>query len=116
MKIKWIVQKRRYRRTKARAAQLPADYRTAFDAMERYCWYFGNGTAQGGLDMTEDLVEMFEQAAADGTALRTLLGEDPVAFAEAFMRNYPQSHWSERERQRLRADIDRAAGDGAAAA
>lgn len=111
MKIKWIEQKRRYRRAVARAEQLPPNYRTAFDALQRYAMYFGNGTAEGSLDMTDDLVDLFEQAAADGTPIRSIVGDDPVEFAEAFLRNYPQSHWSERERRRLTTDIDKAAGD-----
>jgi DNA-binding ferritin-like protein (Dps family) len=108
MTIHWIEQKRRYRRVKARVGRLPENYRIACSALERYSWYFGNGTADGGMDMVEDLVDLFEQAAADGTPIRSIVGDDPVEFAEAFLRNYPQSHWSEKERRRLAGDIERA--------
>jgi DNA-binding ferritin-like protein (Dps family) len=40
--------------------------------------------------MLEDLADLFEQGAADGTPLRDVVGEDPVEFAEAFLANYPQ--------------------------
>ena len=35
--------------------------------------------------MFEDLVELFEQAAADGTPIREIVGDDPVEFADTFL-------------------------------
>jgi DNA-binding ferritin-like protein (Dps family) len=107
----WIQQKRRYRRYKARTKQLPADYSTAIDALERYMQYFGPGKADSLLLMLEDLADLFEQSAANGTPIRDVVGEDPVEFAEAFLRNYPEGQWISRERERLTNAIDRVAGD-----
>jgi DNA-binding ferritin-like protein (Dps family) len=111
MAANWIEQKRRWWRYKARKEQLPASYRTAVDALERYANYFGGGTAEGGLAMVEDLIDLFEQGAASGTPVREIVGEDPVEFADAFLRNYPQGQWIIRERERLNSAIDRAAGE-----
>jgi DNA-binding ferritin-like protein (Dps family) len=111
MAAKWIEQKRRYRRYKARVEQLPASYHTAINALERFSWYFGHGTADGGLSMLEDLADLFEQSAADGTPVRAVVGENPVEFAEAFLRNYPEGQWISRERERLTSAIDRVAGN-----
>ncbi len=61
--------------------------------------------------MLEDLADLFEQGAASGTPIREIVGEDPVEFAEAFLRNYPQGQWIVRERDRLTSAIDRAAGE-----
>ncbi len=110
----WIKQKRHYRQYKARTERLPASYHTAIDALERYSWYFGHGTAEGGLSMLEDLADLFEQGAASDTPIREIVGEDPVEFAEAFLQNYPRGQWIVRERDRLTSAIDRAAGDGTA--
>jgi DNA-binding ferritin-like protein (Dps family) len=107
----WIKQKRRYRRYKARTERLPASYHTAIDALQRYSYYFGHGTAEGGLSMLEDLADLFEQGVANGTPIREIVGEDPVEFAEAFLRNYPEGQWISRERERLTSAIDRAAAD-----
>jgi len=101
----WIKQKRRYRQYKARTQRL----HTAIDALERYSWYFGHGTADGGLSMLEDLADLFEQGAASGTPIREIVGEDPVEFAEAFLQNYPWGQWIVRERERLSSTIGRAA-------
>ena len=86
----WIKQKRRYRQYKARTERLPESYRTAIAALQRYSYYFGHGTADGGLSMLEDLVGLFEQGAASATPVREIVGEDPVEFAEAFLQNYPR--------------------------
>ena len=103
--------KRRYRRYKARVDRLPAGYRTAVKALQRYSYYFGHETAEGGLSMLEDLADLFEQSAASGTPVREVVGEDPVEFAEAFLRNYPEGQWITRERDRLTSAIERAAGE-----
>ncbi|MFI6595518.1 DUF1048 domain-containing protein [Nonomuraea sp. NPDC050536] len=103
--------KKRYRLYKARVAQLPASYRTAVEALDRYMGYFGPGDAESLLAMLDDLADLFEQSAADGTPVREIVGEDPVEFAEAFLRNYPGGSWIRRERERLTKAIDRVAGD-----
>ena len=86
-------------------------YRTAVDALERYLMYFGPADGGSAAAMFEDLADLFEQAAADGTPVRAIVGEDPVEFAEAFLRNYPGGQWINRERERLTNAIDRVAGN-----
>lgn len=104
---KMIDEKRRYRRYKARVEQLPPDYRTAVAALERYMNYLGGlGDGASILAMLDDLADLFEQSAADGTPVRAVVGEDPVEFAEAFLRNYPAGRWIVRERERLTKAID----------
>ena len=38
------------------------------------------------MSMLGDLADLFEQAAADRTPIRAVVGEDPVRFAETFFR------------------------------
>jgi DNA-binding ferritin-like protein (Dps family) len=71
----------------------------------------GLGDADSILAMLDDLADLFEQGAADGTPVREIVGEDPVEFAEAFLRNYPAGQWITRERERLTNAIDRVAGN-----
>ena len=106
---KVIGEKGQWREYKARVRQLPASYRTAVDALERYLKYFGTGG--GGGAIYEDLVDLFEQSAANGTPVREIVGEDPVEFIETFVRNYPKGQWISRERERLTNAIDRVAGN-----
>jgi DNA-binding ferritin-like protein (Dps family) len=118
MAIGWIEQitgsleqKKHYRQYKARVEQLPANYRTAIEALERYLMYFGAITKGDILvSMLEDLAELFEQSAANRTPIRTVVGEDPVEFAETFLQNYAEGQWINKERKRLTDAIDRVAG------
>jgi DNA-binding ferritin-like protein (Dps family) len=107
-----LEEKKRYRQYKARTKQLPANYRTAIDALDRYLMYFGSITRGDTLvSMLEDLADLFEQSAADGTPIREIVGEDPVEFAETFLQNYSEGQWINKERERLTKAIDRAAGE-----
>ena len=108
---KVIGEKGQWRQYKARKRQLPANYRTAVDALERYMQFFGPGKGDSLLSMLEDLVELFEQSAANGTPIREVVGEDPVEFAETFLQNYSEGQWINKERARLTEAIERAAGE-----
>lgn len=102
--------KRRWRRYKARVKELPENYRTAAEALERYLMRFGAGDGADMVSMYEDLADLFEQSAASGTPIREIFGEDPVEFVEAFVRNYPAGRWVSRERERFVSAVERAAG------
>jgi len=87
--------------------QLPRNYRTAIDALDRYLMYFGAITKGETLvSMLEDLADLFEQSAADETPIREVVGEDPVEFVETFLQNYADGQWINKERQRLTNAIE----------
>ena len=102
--------KKRWWAHRERVKQLPTSYRTAIEALERYLTYFG-GVSRGDVLMTmlEDLADLFEQSAANDTPIRAIVGDDPVEFAETFVRNYADGQWINKERARLTEAIDRAA-------
>lgn len=109
--------KKRYRQYKARRERLPGSYRTAIEAVERYLMYAGAiATGEVLVQMLEDLVDLFEQSAADGTPVSAVVGEDPVEFAETFLANYSDGQWINKERARLVAAIERAETEAAAEA
>lgn len=101
--------KGQWRRYKARVRQLPPDYRSAVDAIERYLMHFGPMEGDSAASLFDDVADLFEQAAADGTPIREIVGEDPVEFVEALVRNYSKGGYVDRERERLVNAIDRAA-------
>lgn len=108
-----LEQKRRYRQYKVRTRQLPAKYRTALEALERYLMHAGpGGDGANAMSMFEDLLDLFEQSAAKGTPIREIVGEDPVEFLEAFVQNYPDGQWRIRERERLINAINCVANNG----
>jgi DNA-binding ferritin-like protein (Dps family) len=107
-----FAEKRRYREYKVRTKRLPENYHTAIEALERYLTYFGAITKGDTLmAMLDDLADLFEQSAANGTSIRAIVGDDPVEFAETFLQNYSEGQWINKERERLTTTIDRAAGD-----
>lgn len=115
MAAKWIEtitgsfeEKRRYRQYKQRVAGLPENYRTALEAVERYLVYAGIMKGDAMIAMFEDLLELFEQSVESGIPIRGIVGEDPVEFAEAFLRNYSEKQWISKERERLNDAIERA--------
>jgi DNA-binding ferritin-like protein (Dps family) len=106
--------KKRWRQYKARKEQLPTSYRTAIDGLERYFMYAGS-IVKGDvlMRMLEDLADLIERAAVDGTPIRDIVGDDPVEFADTFIQNYSDGQWINKERQRLTDAIDKAADSGA---
>jgi DNA-binding ferritin-like protein (Dps family) len=114
MVAKWIEaltgsleQKKQYRQDMARIKGLPEPYRTAARATHRYLMYSGGVTDGDSLiTMFTDLADLWERAAADGTPVRDIVGDDPVEFAETFAQAYVGERWIDKERARLTKAID----------
>ncbi|MBQ1025359.1 DUF1048 domain-containing protein [Micromonospora sp. C95] len=116
MAAKWIEtllgsleQKKQYRHLMARIEALPEPHRGAAKALHRYFMYHG-GILDGDTltTMLGDFADLWERAVADGTPVRTIVGDDPVEFAETFLQAYAGRQWIDRERERLRKAIDAA--------
>jgi DNA-binding ferritin-like protein (Dps family) len=102
-----LEQKKQYRQYKARLEALPEPYGTAAKALQRYLTYYGGSTdGETIITMMGDSVELWERAAADGTSVRAIVGEDPVEFAETFAQAYSGTHWIDKERARLTQAIE----------
>jgi DNA-binding ferritin-like protein (Dps family) len=109
---KVIGPKRQWRDYKARVRQLPENYRTAVDAIERYLMHFVPADGDSVTSEFEDLADLFERAAADRTPIREIVGDDPVEFVEAFAQNYTKGGYvPDRAREQLISAIKRAAGE-----
>jgi len=107
---KLIGDKKRWKQYKARTAALPPSHRTAVDGIERYLMYTGPSDADQLMRMLDDLADLFEQSAEDRTSVRAVVGDDPIAFAEAFKANYGLGSWLSKEQQRLVDAIAKADG------
>ncbi len=118
MAAKWIEaltgsleQKKQYKHDMARIEALPAPYADAAKALNRYFTYYGAiGEGDVLLTMIGDHVDLWERAAIDGTPIAAIVGDDPVSFAEEFVRSYRHKEWIDKERQRLTSAIDAAIG------
>lgn len=116
MASKWIEmvtgsleQKKQYRQLRARLEALPEPYLSVAKAVQRYFMYNGGITDGDTLvTMMNDFVELWERAAADGTPVRDIVGEDPVEFAETFIEAYLGKRWIDKEKARLTAAVEAA--------
>jgi DNA-binding ferritin-like protein (Dps family) len=104
-----LEEKKQYKQYRVRINALPEPYVTAAKALHRYFMYDA-GTPDGdvALKMMADFTELWERAAADGTPVRDIVGEDPVEFADAFVLAYTGKRWIDKERDRLTKTIERA--------
>lgn len=117
MNTKWIEKvigsfeaKRRYRQHKKRVKQLPESHRMVVCALERYLMVFGPSNNFDTLQVLfDEIVDLFERSAADGAAIREVVGEDPMEFVEELLRAYPDESWITKEQRKLTRAIDRAA-------
>lgn len=105
---KMIGDKKRWRQYRGRVKRLPDNYREAVEAIQRYLMYFGPADGDSAATMFEDLADLFESAAADGTAIHAIVGDDPVEFVDAFAANYKKGGYVTREQNRLVDAIKRA--------
>ena len=116
MTAKWIElvtgsleQKKQYRQDKARIEALPEPYGTVAKALQRYFMVYGGLTdGETIVEMFGDLADLWERAAADGTPVRAIVGDDPVEFAETFAQAYTGERWIDKERGRLIKAIEEA--------
>ena len=114
MAAKWIEtltgsleQKKQYKQYKARIEALPEPYGTVAKALQRYFMYYGGVTdGETALTMFGDFADLWERAAADGTPVREIVGDDPVEFAETFAQAYTGKQWIDKERARLTKAIE----------
>ncbi|MBE1488795.1 DUF1048 domain-containing protein [Plantactinospora soyae] len=104
--------KLRWRQYQARVRQLPPNYRTAVEAIQRHMMHFVPTDAESDASRFENLASLFEQAAADGTPIREIVGNHPVQFVEAFVHDYSDGGYvPARARKQLTDAIVRAAGE-----
>ena len=102
-----LEQKRQYRRYRDRIAALPEPYGTVAKAFQRYFMYYGGVTdGETSVKMFGDFADLWERAAAGGTPMRAIVGDDPVGFAEAFTQAYTGKQWIDKERARLTKAIE----------
>ncbi|NWJ69104.1 DUF1048 domain-containing protein [Pseudonocardia sp. ICBG1122] len=104
-------QKKRWKQYRARVKGLPAPFRTAADGLERYLLYRA-ALAKGDvvMSMHEELVTILEGAAAQKAPVRSVVGPDPVQFADALLTSFAAGEWIDHRSSRQPARGDRPAG------
>jgi len=78
-----LSEKKRYHAIQRRAKALPTEFRTAYHQIRKYLWATSGVET---IDPFEALVDLFEEAAADGRHVLDVTGHDVAAFADDLVR------------------------------
>jgi DNA-binding ferritin-like protein (Dps family) len=106
-------EKRRYREMQARVTALPEDFRFVFHKLEHYLWNHAGGDGMDMIPLMADLLDLFEQGAADGKQALEVTGTDVAGFCDELLRT--TRTWTAQAHDALNRDIARKLGgkDGA---
>lgn len=98
--IKKIVDdKKEYRENMARVAALPEEYQFVFEEMQRYMWSFAGGNGLDMLKVQYDLIELFEESAAQGRPVLDVTGKDVAGFCDELIQDTEK--WTDSPRKKL---------------
>jgi DNA-binding ferritin-like protein (Dps family) len=101
--------KKEWRKMEARAKALPKDYRVVYDEIKNYMFKFSAG---GGMDMVailKDLLELFEEGAANGKGALEITGNDVATFCDELLRN--TKTYTESWREKLNSHVMKKLGN-----
>ena len=98
-----ISDKKAWKQMEARVKALPEEYDFVYHKIQHYMW---NYAADSGMDMVtifEDLLNLFEEGAANGKKVLEITGKDVAAFCDELLRN--ARTYTENWRKALNRDI-----------
>jgi DNA-binding ferritin-like protein (Dps family) len=99
--------KKEWNAMEARAKALPHDYRVVYNEIKRYLWS-GAGPLDSSTDIFKDLLELFEEGAANNKPVLKITGNNVAAFCDEFVRG--EKTYAEILREKLNRDIAKKLG------
>lgn len=94
-----INEKKKYRKNEKRAKALPKEYADAYKDIRNYLWNTGMVT----VEPLYSLVDLFEEAAANGRHVLDVTGPDVAAFADELVRG--EKSYYDKVRNKLNSGI-----------
>lgn len=83
---KMLKEKREYKNQMKRVEVLPDDYRFVYKKIQANMWQFVSGSGYDMMKVQCDLIDLFEQGAADGKNVLEITGEDVADFVEELLK------------------------------
>ena len=108
--FKIIESKRKYKQQMARVKALPDDYQFVFEKIQHYMWMHAGGDGADMLKLQYDLIDLFEDGAANGKHILEVTGEDVAGFCDEILRN--AKTWMQSWPEKLNRDILKKVGRG----
>ena len=100
---KIIGDKKEWNAMEARAKALPKDYRVVYDEIKQYTW---KSSGLSSTDIFKDLLDFFEEGAANGKRVLEITGNDVAAFCDEILRNEKREKtYTEKWRETLNQNI-----------
>jgi len=100
-------EKKEWNALEKRAKSLPNDYRVVYDEIKRYLWS-GAGPLSSSIDVYRNLLELFEEASANGKPVLDIIGKDVATFCDELLRG--EKTYMGNSRERLNRDIAKKLG------
>lgn len=82
-----IKDKREFKRQMERIDALPEDYGYVYKKIQKYMWGLCGGDGYDMLEIQYELIDLFEEGAANGKAVLEVTGRDVAAFADELLEN-----------------------------
>lgn len=97
--------KKEWKQMEARAKALPEEYDFVYHKIQNYMWNLAAGHSPGMemIAIFKDLLDLFEEGAANGKHVLEVTGEDVAAFCDELLRN--AKTYTENWREKLNREI-----------
>ena len=95
-------EKKRYRANEKRAKALPSEYAQAYNDIKHYLW---NTAGIFTIDPLISLVDLFEEASADGKHVIDITGPDVATFADDLVRG--ERSYKDQQRKKLNDKLNK---------
>jgi DNA-binding ferritin-like protein (Dps family) len=97
-------EKKEWREMENRAKTLPENYYNAYKAMQKYLWNTSGLTDwQETKFVFHHIIDLLEEAAADGKKVKEVTGNDVAAFCDDLV--IDAKSWVDKQRQKLNDSI-----------
>lgn len=101
---------REFKAFEARAAVLPADYRTAWEQIKVHLSPYSGFTGRNLMPILDGALGLLEEAAADGQSIDEVLGDDIPGFCAALAGGEGARSHRDRWREQLNRNVARKPG------
>jgi DNA-binding ferritin-like protein (Dps family) len=98
---------REWKAFEARAEQLPADYRAAWEQIKWHLFPYAGFTGRNLMPIFDDVLGLLEVTAAEGQSIHEVLGDDIPGFCAALAGGEGRRSYRDRWREQLNRNVAR---------
>lgn len=103
-------EKREWRAHVRRMGDLPADYQYTMKQIEKFMWNFASDGQM--VAVFEEIVDLFEDGAAQGRTVLEVTGEDVAGFCQSILAEIQAHTWTGKKAEELNRSVRNRVGGG----